>query len=253
MVKKANGGTRMCIDYRELNNQTIRDAFPLPPSLYKQIIEVGLKKWFTSIDLVMAFHQIAMKKGHQEITAFIVEDGLYEYKRMPFGLKNAPSIFQRLMVDTLREEIDKGEVKVLLDDVLLATTTLDEHKDLVHRVLTKMANINLQINEKKTLWFKNELNYAGFILNEKGITLRQSYQDKTLQITTPKTRKQLQSYLGLVNYARILIPKLADMTRNLNKVLKEANKAEKDAGANQYSTDPVLTYTPEATQEITNL
>lgn len=142
---------------------------------------------------------------------------------------------------------------LLLDDILLASTTLEEHKKIVHHVLTKLANINLQINEKKTLWFKNELNYAGFILNEKGITLRQSYQEKTLQITTPQTRKQLQSYLGLINYARILIPNLAERTRNLNKVLKEANKIEKEEGKDQYSTDPVVTFTSEATQEMTQL
>lgn len=253
MVKKANGNARMCVDYRQINEKTIGDSFPLPPSLYKQIIEVGNKKWFTSIDLVMAFHQIRMKKEHQEVTALVMENGLFEYKRMPFGLKNAPGIFQRLIVTTLWKEIDSGHAKVLLDDILLASDTLEQHMKLVSTVLQKLAEINLQINEKKTLWFKNELNYAGFIINEKGITLRPSYQEKTLDVAQPKTRKQLQSYLGLINYARILIPNLAEKTRELNKLLKEANRIEREGGNKQYSTDPEITFTNQAVTEMNNM
>src|ERR1700742_794266 len=133
LAGKKSGNYRFCIDYRKLNNATKTDAYPLPR--IDELLEKFRKgNWFTSLDLAAGYHQVEMEEEDKEKTAFICSQGLYEYNVMPFGLKNAPGTFQRLMDEILEEYI--GEfVTVYLDDIMIYSRNFEEHLEHVNKVL----------------------------------------------------------------------------------------------------------------------
>ena len=122
-VRKKTGELRMCIDFRSLNKNTIVDKFPLP-RISDLLDKLSRAKYFSSIDLSAAYHQLRIAEGDQEKTAFITPQGLYEYVVMPFGLVNAPSSFQRAMHFTFESEIGSF-VLVYLDDILVFSESAD--------------------------------------------------------------------------------------------------------------------------------
>src|ERR1700742_4276006 len=133
LAGKKSGNYRFCIDYRKLNNVTKTDAYPLP-RIDETLEKFRKGNWFTSLDLAAGYHQVEMAEEDKEKTAFICSQGLYEYNVMPFGLKNAPGTFQRLMDEILEEYI--GEfVTVYLDDIMIYSRDFKEHLEHVDKVL----------------------------------------------------------------------------------------------------------------------
>ena len=146
---------------------TIDDKYPLP-NIDSILDKLGKAQYFSSLDLAKGYHQIFVAPKDIEKTAFVTPTGLYEYVRMPFGLKNAPATFQRLINGILRDYINKICV-VYLDDILIFSTTLQEHINSLELFFRKLSEHNLKIQADKCSFMKRETEFLGHVLTTEGL------------------------------------------------------------------------------------
>lgn len=137
----------MVIDYRNLNEKTIGDAYPLP-NISDILDQLGNAKYFSTLDLASGFHQIPMSAKDAHKTAFSTPYGHYQFKRMPFGLKNAPSTFQRLM-DKVLSGLQGNKLVVYMDDIIIYARSLKKHEIKFNRLMKRLRNANLQLQPDK--------------------------------------------------------------------------------------------------------
>lgn len=225
LVRKKNGELRMCVDYRALNKITIRDHFPLP--LIEDCIEyLGGKTYFSTIDLKSGFHQVPMDEESVKLTAFVTPMGQYEYCYMPFGLTNAPPVFQRIINRVLRELIDAGKIVVYLDDINIATKTLEEHRKILAEVLRLLSDAGLKINFKKCKFAYRELVYLGYCVNENGIRPNDAHLNAIRNYAVPRSTKEVQRCVGLFSYFRRFIYNFSRIAKPLTQLTKKDAKFE---------------------------
>ena len=173
---------RFCCDFRLLNEHTISDRYPMP-SLETQL-DVGRAKYFTKLDLASAFWQIPIAREDQHKTTFHFEGKSYKWVVMPFGLRNAPPTFQRLVDKVLSGLIGKG-VYAYIDDILIFTETLEEHMVKVKEVLERLRIAGLKISLDKSEWVKKEVQYLGYIIGEGVLKMDPSKTEDILKIPIP--------------------------------------------------------------------
>lgn len=158
LVKKRNGNLRMCIDYRSLNKITSRDNYPLP-IIEEQIDALQGKRYFTLFDLKDGFHHVYMVEDSIKYTSFITPFGQYKYRKMPFGLKNAPARFQRFVHEVLSDVIKTGNVVAYIDDFLVATDTIEEHLETLDKVFRLLMNNLLELRLDKCHFLYEEIGF----------------------------------------------------------------------------------------------
>jgi hypothetical protein len=169
-VKKKDGSLRPVQDYRKLNEMTIKNRYPLP--LISELIDKLKKaKYFTKLDIRWGYNNVRIKEGDEWKAAFRTNRGLFEPLVMFFGLTNSPATFQNMMNDILKELIDEGKVLVYLDDILIFTKDLDEHRRLVKRVLAKLEENKLFLKPEKCDFEKTEVEYLGVIISEDSVRM----------------------------------------------------------------------------------
>ena len=166
-VPKKDGRWRMCIDYRALNKQTVKDQFPLP-RIDSLLERLGQAEVFTKLDLASGYHQIAMEETSIQKTAFRTNRGHFEFLVMPFGLCNAPATFQRLMNKVFADNIGKF-IAVYLDDILIFSRSSDEHWKHLRWALEKLREAKLYGRLHKCEFLKNQVDYLGFEVSPGGI------------------------------------------------------------------------------------
>lgn len=218
---------RIVIDYRKLNEVSIDDKFPIP-NIDGIFDKLGRAQYFTTLDLAKGFHQILVDERDREKTAFSTPNGHYEYVRMPFGLKNAPATFQRMMNFVLQEHINKICV-VYLDDILIFSTSIQEHVDAINKIFKVLREHNLKIQIDKCKFFAKETEYLGHILTEKGIKPNDKKIESIKQLKIPNTKKQIKSFLGITGYYRKFIKDYAKIAQPLTQCLKKDNNISKDS------------------------
>ena len=148
IVPKKDGSIRFCIDYRQLNKITKKDAYPLP-HMDSLLDNLGNAKYLSKIDLRQAYHQIPLEESSKEVTAFAIScKGLFQFTRLPYGLTNAPASFQRAMDNIFGPEW-QPRVFVYTDDIIIATDTFEKHLALLEKVLSKLKEVGLQVNSDK--------------------------------------------------------------------------------------------------------
>ena len=199
------GGWRVCGDYRRLNSMTTTDRYPVK-SLQDFNAELRGKKIFSKVDLLKGYHQIPVNPNDIRKTAVITPFGLFVFPRCPFGLKNAGQDFQRLMDQILG---DVPHTYVYLDDILIASETMEEHIEDLKRVFEILEANGLVVNRKKCVLGKKSIEFLGHLVDENGIRPLPEKVEAIRKVKAPTTIKELQRFLGMVNYYRRFIPKAA--------------------------------------------
>lgn len=213
---------RMVIDYRKLNDKTISDRYPLP-NITDILDKLGKCIYFTTLDLASGFHQIEVNPKDIQKTAFSVEFGHYEYVRMPFGLKNAPSTFQRVM-DNVLGELQGKVCLCYMDDIIIFSTSLQEHIDNLKKVFTKLQNANLKVQLDKSEFLHKEVAFLGHIVTSEGVKPNPDKIAAIQKFPIPTTEKQIKSFLGLLGYYRKFIKNFATITKPMTACLRKDSK-----------------------------
>ncbi len=183
---------RMVVDYQKLNAHTTNDRYPIP-DINMTVQNLGKAKVFSTIDLESGFHQILIKESDREKTAFAVNGAKYEFVRMPFGLKNAPSIFQRCVDDILRQYIGKFAY-VYIDDVLIFSSTPEEHIEHIRTIVNALHEANMKISDEKSHFFQDSVEYLGHIIKHNRVTVDPRKIQAIKEYPMPKTLKELRSF-----------------------------------------------------------
>jgi hypothetical protein len=202
-VGKKDKSLRPCIDYRGLNNITVKNRYPLPllSSAFELLQGATV---FTKLDLRNAYHLVRIREGDEWKTAFNTPTGHYEYLVMPFGLTNAPAVFQALVNDLLRDMIDKF-VFVYLDDILIFSRNLVEHVTHVRSVLRRLLDNSLFVKAEKCEFHAPSVTFLGYIIAKDSLQMDPAKVSAVTSWATPETRKQLQRFLGFANFYRRFI------------------------------------------------
>ena len=211
-VKKKDGKLRPTQDYRALNSATVKNAYPLPliSDLFRQLRGA---KYFSKMDVRWGFNNIRIKEGDEQKAAFLTPYGLFEPTVMFFGLCNSPATFQALMNNLLRDLIRKGLVMVYLDDILVYTKTLAEHRIIVKQVLQILQDNDLFLKPEKCTFEQTEVEYLGMIIGNGEIKMDPKKVNAITKWPTPNTVKDIQQFLGFCNFYRNFIQDFAKIAR----------------------------------------
>lgn len=219
LVRKKDGSLRLCVDYRRLNMKTKKDAYSIP-RVDTLIDSLQGAKYFASLDLFSGYHQVQVEKEHQERTAFSAGPlGFYEYSRMPFGLCNAPSTFQRMM-EVVLDGLNMQICAVYLDDVIVYASTKDELFDRLSEVFARLSEANLRLKPKKCQFLQRSVEFLGHEVSERGVQCCQKHLEAVANWPTPACTKEVQVFLGFVNFYRKFIPGYATIADPLYSLLK---------------------------------
>lgn len=215
---------RIVIDYRKLNEITIGDAYPIP-NITDILDQLGHSKYFSTLDLASSFHQIMTKESDAEKTAFSVpgvsgQPGHYQFNRMPFGLKNAPSTFQRLM-NVVLSGLQGIHCYTYLDDIVIFGHDLASHISKLKLVFEKLRNHNLKLQPDKSEFLCREVQYLGHIITEHGVKPDPRKVECVQNFPVPKNPRDIKSFLGLVGYYRRFIDNFSHITKPLTSLLKK--------------------------------
>ena len=212
-VNKPDGSLRLVVDYRELNNITVKNVYPLPrqEDLIEKLKEA---KIFTKLDLRWGYNNVRIREGDEWKTAFRTKYGLYRYKVMPFGLTNAPAVFQRFMNDIFRDLLDVTVI-VYLDDILIYSTDPEKHEEHVKEVLKRLAENQLFCKPSKCFFGVNTVTYIGLVISPEGISMEKEKVKAIKEWPTPKTVKQVQSFLGFANFYRRFVQGFSTIAKAL--------------------------------------
>jgi len=200
-VGKKDGKKRMVMDYRSLNEQTVKNNYPLP-LITDLTNNMESKKVFTKIDLRWGFNNVRIKERDEWKGAFTTYIGSFEPTVMFFGMTNSPAMFQAIMNEILRDMINEGKVAAFVDDVLVGTETEEGHDEIVEEVLKQLEENNLYVKPEKCVWRVRKIGFLGVIIGPNRIEIEKEEVDRVLSWLEPKNVKDIRKFLGLVNYYR---------------------------------------------------
>lgn len=220
LVKKKSGTIRMCVDYRTLNKLTLRDNYPLP-LIEDQIDLLHNKRFFSCLDLKNGFHHVLMSPESIPLTSFVTPHGQFEYTRMPFGLKNAPSVFQRFINFIFRDLIDNNKILLYMDDIMVATNNIIDHQTILNEVFQLIRKHGLNLNWSKCKFFLQKIDYLGYCVDFRGILPNPANLEAVRGFPAPKNVREVHSFLGLCSYFRKFIKGFALIAKPLYDLLKK--------------------------------
>jgi hypothetical protein len=212
----------MVVDFRELNKRTKTEKYPLP-RLEEMLDKMAYSTVFSVLDLKAGYHQIKMARKDVEKTAFQFGRGKYEFVRMPFGLKNAPSTFQRL-IDEFLLGLGETYVQAYMDDIIIFSKDREEHREHLRKVLRRLQEFGLKISREKFSFFKPEVRLMGHVISAYGVRPNEDKVAAIREIPVPTNAKEVRSFLGMVNYYRRFLGDLAEIVEPLNRLLKKGAK-----------------------------
>jgi hypothetical protein len=220
MVRKQDGSWRPCVDFRRLNLVTEPDVYPLPNMLDFAAKAAGCKV-FSKVDLRKGYHQIPVNPADIPKTAITMPFGLFEYRRLPFGLRNASSMFQR-HIDRAIEDMDAAFA--FADDILVASVDHAAHQVHLRQLLAALQRYCLVINAEKCVWGVESIHFLGHRVLSLGVEPLPSHVAAVQDFLRPETVKELQAFLGMVNFYRRFLPAIARTLRPLTDSLRGGPK-----------------------------
>jgi putative transposase len=216
-VKKKDKALRLCVDFRLLNLNTIKNAFPLPV-IEDLFMKIGNTKVFSKLDLMSGYFQIRVDPKDEEKTGFVTPFGHYHWKVMPFGVVNGPATFQSFMNQILG---DTPNVLVYLDDILIYSHTKEEHEKDVKRVLQILRDNKLIAKKKKCEFFKNTLEFLGHTITPNGIVPNDAKIKAIIDWPKPMNAKDAMKFMGLCNYYRKFVQGFSKISSPINEFMAE--------------------------------
>lgn len=237
MVPKKDNSYRFCVDFRKLNAVTEKWAYPLP--MISSILDkLGNARYLTTLDIQSAYWQINMSEDSKKYTAFTIPGrGLFQFRKMPFGLSNAPATFQSL-VDKLFDASLEPYVFKYLDDIVVVTPDFESHLSVLAEVLKRLKDANLTLNKDKCQFCRSELKFLGYVVNRNGLYVDPSKVSAIVDLPRPKTSKAIRQFVGMVSWYRKFIPNMSSLIKPLTNLTQKKVK---------------FTWSPECEQAFTEI
>lgn len=221
LVPKANGSTRFCVDYRRLNAVTKTDHYPMP--LIDELLQSTKRDCYMStLDLRSGYWQVSVNEQDKDKTAFISPLGTFRFKRMPFGLKNAPATFQRL-IDRLRSCSSLANVTILayLDDLLIISEGFQQHLQDLQSVFSRLREFKLRVNREKCVFARESVKYLGHIITQQGVSPDPEKVQAVLDMKEPNNLKHLRTFLQTCSWFRKFIPNFSSVAEPLTRLTRK--------------------------------
>ena len=248
LVRKSDGTVRWCIDYRSLNDRSVKDAYPLP-RIDMCFDSLGGVRYFSTLDLQSGYWQIKVEEADIHKTAFITKYGLFECIKMPFGLCSAPSTFQRCMELVFRG-LQWCTLLIYLDDIIILGRTMEENLDRLDEALGRLEEANLKLKPSKCKLLQQEVLFLGHIVSADGVRPNPKLVESICSWEPPKDRRGVQRFLGLCNYYRRFVPDFSVVANPLTDLTSKSKEFEWTASVHQafeklkvaLSSAPVLSF-----------
>ena len=229
MVRKKDNTWRFCVDYRKLNSQTQKDAYPLP-RIDETLELLAGSKYFSTLDLASGYWQVEVEEADREKTAFSTRDGHYEFNVMPFGLTNAPATFQRLMQCVL-SGLTYEQCLIYLDDIVVFGGSFQQHLERLKTVFLHLKKAGMKLKPSKCHFMRSGVRYLGHVVSRGGIQADPEKIQAMVSHPVPNDIKELRQFLGLTNYYRRFIKDYSKIAEPLRKLTR------KSAGGYKWSAD----------------
>ena len=220
LVPKPDGSQRFCIDFRKVNAVTKTDSFPLP-RIEDCIDQVGNAAYVSKIDLMKGYWQVPLSEEAKEISAFVTPQGLFQCRVMPFGMKNAPATFQRMMNGVISGH---GNCVVYLDDVLVFSNTWQEHLTHLRDLFGRLSKAGLVVNLAKCEFAKASVTYLGHEIGQGRVAPRSAKVQAIMDFPSPSSKKEVLRFLGMCGFYRKFVPNFSEVVAPLTDLLKKGVK-----------------------------
>lgn len=231
LVRKKDGSLRMCVDYRLLNSKTRKDAFPLP-RIEESLDALSGACWFSTLDLASGYNQVLVTEQDKPKTAFCTPFGLFEWNRMPFGLCNAPSTFQRLMQRMFGDQQCQS-LLLYLDDIVVFSSSIGQHLQRLEVVLSRLQKEGLKVKLAKCAFFQKEVRYLGHVISGEGVSTDPAKIEAVAKWQRPRQVSELRSFLGFASYYRRFVEGFAKLAGPLHQLVAKMAGSQSKRGQKQ--------------------
>ncbi|KAL2102439.1 hypothetical protein ACEWY4_001607 [Coilia grayii] len=231
LAKKKDGSLRMCVDYRLLNSKTRKDSFPLP-RIEESLDALAGAQWFSTLDLASGYNQVPVLERDKPKTAFCTPFGLFEWNRMPFGLCNAPSTFQRLMQRMFGDQQCQS-LLLYLDDIIIFSSSFHQHLQRLEIVLSRLHTEGLKAKLEKCAFFRHQVNYLGHVISHEGVATDPAKIEAVSTWKRPRHVSELRSFLGFASYYRRFVEGFAKLAGPLHKLVADLSSGKAKRGTSQ--------------------
>ena len=246
LVSKKDGTKRFCVDYRKLN--AVKDAYPVP-RIDETLDALNGAKWFSTLDLASGYWQVALEDDAKEKSSFVVRNGLYRWKCMPFGLCNAPATFERLM-EKVMSGLQWEILMIYLDDIIVFGKTVTEMIERLKIVFSRLRSAGLKLKPSKCHLFRERVTYLGHVVSAEGVATDPMKIQTISDWPVPQSVKEVRSFLGLASYYRRFIRGFAEIASPLHALTEKAREFEWsescqnafDELKSRLQTSPILSY-----------
>jgi len=220
LVKKKNGEPRLCVDLRPLNSRVLKQnyTFPVIEDCLSRLVG---KSIFTLLDLKDGFHQIKVYHESTKYFSFATPDGQFEYTRLPFGYAEAPAEFQKRIIQILNHLIRQDKILVYIDDILIPSRSIDENLLILKETLTLLKRYGFEINYKKCIFLKTEIEFLGYVVSYNKATLSPRHTEAISKFKQPTNVHEVQRFLGLANYFWRFIKNFSLKAKPLQNLLRK--------------------------------